>query len=567
MKNNCTKNIFFIAVFAVLLFAVSIGGFALGDAEDANAAPLELFYISGNFNDFAAPSVDNSMTPDSEFINYSYEIVANTPGYFYVTDGTNNSAYYQYGVGRTLVTFTHENIMDDFSRVSTEVVNYYLQGADIDETRDDAYIMSTADGVTYTYSLASGDTSYYIASGEDVWNNGGEGYSVTAGVNDISFNTTLGIAVSTKTNYYAVGDFNNNTQSPASIMDTVDGITYTFMFDDDAGSFMITDGTNYWRNGLTNYTYTAGRNVISFRPADSYVDVEKVYFYVQGEDFDEEKTLEYRMSTADGETYTFDIVSADTTFYIVAGDETWDNNGENYALPAGRTKITFKPNATTDKMTLEATNYYVLGSFNKEIKDENSLMSTVDGVTYTHEVTSVYGIEYYITDNVTTWNNDGENYTGVPGTILISFVPTTGEVSSVRTAPPEYTLYKISTAEEFVKFAKLCIADEFSERLNVELTADIDLTGYTGYEIMIFGGIFDGNYHTIGGIETSYRGCNVALIRRLEKEGVIRHLYIDVVVTPTGNEQNIGGLVGYNEGIIEDCRVYGYVTGMHSTEA
>lgn len=98
------------------------------------------------------------------------------------------------------------------------------------------------------------------------------------------------------------------------------------------------------------------------------------------------------------------------------------------------------------------------------------------------------------------------------------------------------------------------------------LTADIDLSGYTGTEFNIIGnfdspftGSFDGNDHVAGflTIDTTYD--NTGLFGCIGEGGVVRNLGL-AAINVTGGDY-LGGLVGNNEGTISSCYVTGSVSG------
>lgn len=128
-------------------------------------------------------------------------------------------------------------------------------------------------------------------------------------------------------------------------------------------------------------------------------------------------------------------------------------------------------------------------------------------------------------------------------------------------AAPGKTL-RIDTAREFIAFAGACVYDDYSSRLTVYLDADIDLSGEDAPSVPIFLGIFEGNGHTIGGLDVSARGSEWGLFRRVAQGAVIRNLTVEGIVAPTGSQMSVGLLAGLNEGEIVGCAVYGEVTGI-----
>ena len=84
---------------------------------------------------------------------------------------------------------------------------------------------------------------------------------------------------------------------------------------------------------------------------------------------------------------------------------------------------------------------------------------------------------------------------------------------------------------------------------------DLDPIGFDGYQR--FGGIFDGNNHTISNatIETGYRGY-AALFGRTDTACVIKNLYV-TNITASSNLYYVGGIAGWSYGTIDNCHVTG----------
>lgn len=121
--------------------------------------------------------------------------------------------------------------------------------------------------------------------------------------------------------------------------------------------------------------------------------------------------------------------------------------------------------------------------------------------------------------------------------------------------------WKISTAEEFLQFAENCRLDSYSVGLRVSLQADIDLSGRKFDGIPLFSGSFDGNGHTISGLKLTSDGSAQGLFRVLTVSATVRDLCIQGEVSPGGSKNEIGGLVGRNEGLIRNCYFSGRVSG------
>lgn len=119
----------------------------------------------------------------------------------------------------------------------------------------------------------------------------------------------------------------------------------------------------------------------------------------------------------------------------------------------------------------------------------------------------------------------------------------------------------ILNAEDLIQFSQDCSFDNWSKGRNVFLDADIDLDGIDFLPIPIFLGTFHGQGHTISGLSITVEGSNQGLFRYLKEGAVIKDLSVQGVVTPMGEKSTIGGIVGHNNGILENCKFSGFVKG------
>ena len=101
------------------------------------------------------------------------------------------------------------------------------------------------------------------------------------------------------------------------------------------------------------------------------------------------------------------------------------------------------------------------------------------------------------------------------------------------------------------------------------LTADIDLSGYTGTDFHIIGstgtpftGSFDGNDYTISNFTYTTTGTNyIGLFGYVGTGGEIKDLGLINVNVDAGTGDFVGGLVGYNDGTVSKCYATGNVNG------
>lgn len=125
----------------------------------------------------------------------------------------------------------------------------------------------------------------------------------------------------------------------------------------------------------------------------------------------------------------------------------------------------------------------------------------------------------------------------------------------------QYEIVRIATVEQLRELADACAYDAWSGNKRVLLEADLDLNGME-LEIPVFGGIFDGQGHTIRGLEIQREGSQAGLFRYLQQGAVIQELSVSGArVLPQGSGCQVGILVGRNYGSIVNCRVSGVLEG------
>ena len=119
----------------------------------------------------------------------------------------------------------------------------------------------------------------------------------------------------------------------------------------------------------------------------------------------------------------------------------------------------------------------------------------------------------------------------------------------------------INNADEFIEIAKKCSYDAWSIGKTIALGADISLEGIDFEPIPSFSGTFDGNGHTISGINLNGAYSPAGLFSTLEKDGVITNLKVEGAIAPGGDKGLVGGIVGINNGKIENSSFNGTVIG------
>lgn len=129
----------------------------------------------------------------------------------------------------------------------------------------------------------------------------------------------------------------------------------------------------------------------------------------------------------------------------------------------------------------------------------------------------------------------------------------------------ELTDIYISSVDDLIALADNCSLDIWSRDKNVILKEDIDLGGSSFKYIPIFGGIFDGNGHTISGLYISSEESYTGLFCITQASAVIKNLTVTGSVMPSDKQLATGGIVGDNYGLISNCRFNGSVEGYDYT--
>ena len=142
--------------------------------------------------------------------------------------------------------------------------------------------------------------------------------------------------------------------------------------------------------------------------------------------------------------------------------------------------------------------------------------------------------------------------------LLVSLLPVTQVLADGDGA------IHIKSAEDLQSLAHSCTLDSWSRGKTVVLDNDIVLETDDNLPIPTFGGTFNGNGHTISGLSITQSVSPAGLFGVLQKDAVIKNLNVEGMVTPSGDSENIGGIVGENHGTIESCTFNGSVSGKRS---
>ena len=135
-------------------------------------------------------------------------------------------------------------------------------------------------------------------------------------------------------------------------------------------------------------------------------------------------------------------------------------------------------------------------------------------------------------------------------------------ITIISVAPPSVEVWaasdiNIGTAEELITFARESRDDVYTKGKTINITADIDLSGTDFSPIAIIAGNLEGNGHTISGVRFNSAASEAGFIRTVAESGVISNLKLEGDIEPSGSAENIGGIAGVNYGLITDCSYYG----------
>lgn len=110
-------------------------------------------------------------------------------------------------------------------------------------------------------------------------------------------------------------------------------------------------------------------------------------------------------------------------------------------------------------------------------------------------------------------------------------------------------------------FAEQCAYDAWSEGKTVVLRSDLSLGGVDFLPIASFGGTFEGNGHTISGLNVSSSVSPAGLFGTIAPSGIVHDLNVEGSVAPGGSAERAGGIVGLNRGTVAGCSFTGTVNG------
>lgn len=124
----------------------------------------------------------------------------------------------------------------------------------------------------------------------------------------------------------------------------------------------------------------------------------------------------------------------------------------------------------------------------------------------------------------------------------------------------------ITSAKELVEFAEECKVGSSSQNLTVVLDKDIDMAGVNDFNgIDTFSGHFDGNGHTVKGINLNEGSGSIGFFGFIEAGAVVENLTVDGTIYSTDKNNYIGIIAGTNAGTIQNCVACGIATGTGNT--
>ena len=136
-----------------------------------------------------------------------------------------------------------------------------------------------------------------------------------------------------------------------------------------------------------------------------------------------------------------------------------------------------------------------------------------------------------------------------------------GSGYSSTTQEQDYAIVEISTEEDLRRLAENCVLDSWSRGIKVVLRNDIVLSMESEFSIPTFAGIFDGNNFTISNVKLTGNGSAAGFFRYVQEGAKVRNLTVSGEISPSGSQNQVGGIVGVNYGSIENCKFSGNVIG------
>ena len=133
-------------------------------------------------------------------------------------------------------------------------------------------------------------------------------------------------------------------------------------------------------------------------------------------------------------------------------------------------------------------------------------------------------------------------------------------------AQPNAREIHLYSADDHVQLSKSCKLDTYSQGKTVYLDNDVDLSGSDFVPIPTFGGTFEGQGHTVSGLELSGDASHMGLFRYVQAVGTVRDLKVNAgagfLVAKTGNIMTMPGLPKVPASERIDIDADGKITGL-----
>ena len=362
----------------------------------------------------------------------------------------------------------------------------------------------------------------------------------------------------------------NSTESLSTFgLSIKDGTGYTgnyagenILAEKDNGTWTLSKTVLYQGSGQTYYAYAPYKEGHTGESLTFTVDADQATNDLQGSDL--------LHASGKVESAKLDITLAHKLSKLTV---TVTKKGETTPIEVG--DVTLR--GTVPTATLDLTNGYVAasGTATSEIK----MWHNTTGGTYecilvpqatAFDVSFTYGGDTYLWESSSFTFEGGNAYTLAltfdqevsAGKVTVSeWVEPENNLGEGTATEKDYTTdangnYTVYTAEGLLKWAAAANKMVSLDGINCTLAADIDM-GQTKWKGLIYYGTFDGNGHTITGLNECFITDNNGTVKNLT--------LVNPEILSSGS--SAGAVAGTNYGIIENCHVVGgsvVGTGSHS---
>ncbi len=134
------------------------------------------------------------------------------------------------------------------------------------------------------------------------------------------------------------------------------------------------------------------------------------------------------------------------------------------------------------------------------------------------------------------------------------------DVDTKAVSVNQYETVRISSVTDFNKFAENCRTDTWSTDKKAVLDTDLNFNGEEFEPVKSFGGIFDGNGHTIKGVLISKEVDSTGIFGTIRRSGKVLNLKVKGKISPKNTQRRLGGIAGCNYGSIENCSFDGTIS-------